>query len=62
MNKEKTVLAEKMIDFRAKNNMSQQQLANLIGVNRYTVWRIESGYDYKATTERKILQIINNNV
>lgn len=48
-------LAQKIIDFRAINNLTQAELAEKIGVSRGMIVEIESGKrKVKRVTQRKI--------
>ena len=51
-------LAEKMLDYRAKSNISQLKLAELVGTTQAQISRIEKGYPCRTVTERKILNVI----
>jgi len=53
-------LAEKMINFRAENNLSARKLAIMVGTTERTILKIEHGGKYRAVTERKILNIIES--
>ena len=39
----KMIFGRKMLEFRAKHNLTQKQLANIIGVDINTVYRTENG-------------------
>ena len=39
----KTIIGQRVKFFRIKNNLTQQELADLIGADRQYVWRIEQG-------------------
>lgn len=54
---EKT-LAEKIIEYRAKNKLSQYNFAKLTGLTQMTIFRIEAGMPCQKTTERRILNVI----
>ena len=47
-------LQEMMVRYRAKNNMSQDDLAREIGLSKQTVWAVEKGLrkPSKLTAER----------
>lgn len=48
-------LANKLIDFRARHNLTQQETAKLCGISTRTLLMIESGkYTAKPVTARKI--------
>ena len=52
-------LVEKMVGFRAKNRMSQRDLANLSGVSLQTINSVEQGIQKPSrVTEAKILMAI----
>ena len=51
-------LAEKMIEFRAKKNLSQSKLAKMTGLSLLTICHIENGYQPRPTTIVKIKQVI----
>lgn len=53
-------LRDKMIAWRAKNNVTIEQLAQRCGLTYVTVQRIESGKGHPArTTVAKIMAVIN---
>lgn len=39
----KVIIGQRVKFFRMKNNLTQQELADLIGADRQYVWRIEQG-------------------
>jgi len=52
-------LAEKMIAYRARENISQTELASRCNVNVMTISSAENGkYKPRKTTEAKILRVI----
>lgn len=48
--KKELILKNKLKEVRAKKNMSQQQLANIIGVSRNTISSLETG-QYEPTAK-----------
>ena len=57
----KTTLKDKMLDYRASNNLSQTELAERCGVSLQTIWSIENGKQKpNRLTERKIKNIIGD--
>jgi DNA-binding XRE family transcriptional regulator len=54
----KLTLAEKILDYRARNKTSQLNLAKMVGVTQVTIAKIENGGKFHAVTERKILNVI----
>lgn len=51
-------LAEKILRYRARNSIGRKRLAKQIGITELTLSRIEAGGKYRAVTERKILDVI----
>lgn len=52
-------LAEKVIKYRAENNISQYELAKMCGLDRAAIARIEHGdRNPRKTTEYKIKSVI----
>lgn len=51
-------LAEKILDYRARNKTSQLNLAKMVGVTQVTIAKIENGGKFHPVTERKILNVI----
>lgn len=52
-------LIEKMLDYRARNNLSQVRLAELCGVSQQTVCNVENGVQSPSKlTRKKILNLI----
>lgn len=51
-------LAERIIEFRAHNNLTQTEFANMVGVSMLTVWRAENGENINKITKSKIEQVI----
>lgn len=51
-----TDLAQACIEYRAKHNMTQTQLAEMCGLNVNTICRVETGGGYRAVTEVLIRQ------
>lgn len=57
--KELDVLREKMLDYRAKHNLSQVKFAELCNVTQQTVCNIENGVQAPSKlTKKKILNVI----
>ena len=55
-------LSKKMLEYRAKENISQRELAKRVGVSLQTINSIENGIQEPTKlTEAKIYLIINNN-
>lgn len=53
-------LREKVILYRAEHNLSQKELATMVGVTSITIFNIENGtHKPLATTIAKILKVIN---
>lgn len=54
-------LADKMLDYRAKHDLSQGELADLCHVTKQTIWAIENKAQRPTKlTERKILNIVED--
>jgi DNA-binding XRE family transcriptional regulator len=52
-------LAQEMIDYRARNNLSQLKFAELIGLNPNSIYMLESGKSKpRATTISKMQTLI----
>lgn len=52
-------LRNKMLDYRAKHNLSQGELASRCNVTKQTIWAVENGIQKPSKlTERKILNIV----
>ena len=51
-------IAEKMVKYRADNNLSMKKFAEMVGINVNSINAIEKGGSYRRTTERKILDVI----
>lgn len=59
MGKELDVLRQKMLDFRAKHNISQIRLAELCKVTPQTICNVENGVQEPSKlTKQKILNIV----
>lgn len=53
-------LRDKCIEYRAEHNLSQKELATMVGVSTITIFNIENGtHKPLATTIAKLLKIIN---
>lgn len=53
------VLIEKMLDYRAKHNISQVKLAELCNVSQQTICNVENGVQAPSKlTRKKILNVI----
>lgn len=54
-------LSKKMLEYRAKENISQKELAKRVGVSLQTINSIENGIQEPTKlTEAKIYLVINN--
>ena len=54
-----SVLIEKILDYRAKHNLSQQKFADLCNVTLQTVCNVENGVQSPSKlTRKKILNLI----
>lgn len=51
-------LAEKIIKYRTEKGISQLAMAEMIGTSQNQIHRLEKGKPYLATTERRILNLI----
>ncbi len=51
-------LAEKIIKYRTEKGISQLEFANLIYTTQSQVHRLEKGKPYRATTEQRVLNLI----
>lgn len=51
-------LREMMLNYRAKNAMSQDDLAKKVGVSRLTIWNAENGKSVSEVVERRIKMAI----
>lgn len=59
MSKNLDILREKMLDYRARHNISQLRLAELCNVTQQTICNIENGIQSPSKlTKQKILNII----
>ena len=59
MSKDLDILREKMLDYRARHNISQLRLAELCNVTQQTICNIENGIQSPSKlTKQKILNII----
>lgn len=47
-------LAQEVLQYRAKNNLTQKQFADLCEVGLSTIWRLENGSPTLPITEAKI--------
>ena len=52
-------LAERLIEYRAENHLTQTEFAKLIGVNPLTIHRVEKSGKCSKTTRFLIERIIN---
>lgn len=53
-------LKEKMLDFRARHDLSQGELADMCHVTKQTIWAVENGIQTPSkVTERKIRNIVD---
>lgn len=53
-------LKEKMLEYRAKNNLSQRKAAAAAGITLQTWYSVENGYQTPSKlTEKKILLVID---
>lgn len=60
---EKVNLIDLIVDYRARNNLTIKQFAELCGISWLTLWNIENGkHEPRRVTERKILNIIEQEV
>lgn len=48
------MLSEKMVEYRAKHNLTQKQLAELCGLTAQTIVKAEQGKPLTRLTEKKI--------
>lgn len=55
-------LAERMIYFRAANKLTQNDLAEMVGVSRVTIHAVENGTTPGKVTRAKIELVIGDNV
>lgn len=51
-------LAEKIIKYRTEHRLSQKAFADLVETTQSHINRLEKGKPYRATTERRILNVI----
>lgn len=59
MNKDLEILGKKIIDYRAKHNISQVRFAELCKVSQQTVCNVENGIQSPSKlTRKKILNLI----
>lgn len=54
-------LAQRIIEYRAKNKVSQEKFGELADLDRQIIQRIESGKPCRKTTEYKILKVLEGN-
>lgn len=53
-------LKDKMLDYRAKHDLSQGELAELCHLNKQTIWAVEKGIQTPSKlTERKIRNVVD---
>lgn len=52
-------LAERLLNCRAKNGLTQAQLDRLLGVSSQTVYRLESGHKPRKVREIMIVRKLN---
>lgn len=52
-------LAERLLNYRAKNGLTQAQLDMLLGVSSQTVYRLESGHKPRKVREIMIVRKLN---
>lgn len=52
-------LAERLLNHRAKNGLTQAQLDRLLGVSSQTVYRLESGHKPRKVREIMIVRKLN---
>lgn len=51
-------ISEKILNFRAENNLTQPELAKIAGVSTLTIWRAENKQNVRKITLAKILNVI----
>lgn len=52
-------LRDKMLDFRARHDLSQEELAEKCHVTKQTIWAVEKGIQTPSKlTERKIRNVV----
>lgn len=59
---EKT-LGQLIVDYRARNNLTQEQFGKLVGINKLAVHFLENGKNKRGarkTTVSKIMQVLGN--
>ena len=52
-------LSDEVIQFRARHNLTQEELAALVGFTRQTILNIESGKSVRRTTEVKVRAVMD---
>lgn len=52
-------IAERLIEYRAENHLTQSEFAKLIGVNPLTIHRVEKSGKCSKTTKFLIEKVIN---
>lgn len=52
-------LAERLLNYRAKNGLTQAQLDRLLGVSSQTVYRLEAGHKPRKVREIMIVRKLN---
>ena len=51
-------LSERIIEFRANNNLTQKEFADRVGVCSLTIWRAENGDKVNKVSRIKIEKVI----
>lgn len=55
-------LKDKMLDYRARHDLSQGELAEMCHVTKQTIWAVENGIQTPSKlTERKIRNVVDMN-
>ena len=55
-------LAERILNYRVKHNLTQQEFAELVGVKKLTIWRVENNGNVSKITKIKIENVIGKEV
>ena len=55
-------LSERILNYRVKHNLTQQEFADLVGVKKLTIWRAENNGNISKITKIKIENVIGNEV
>lgn len=55
-------LSERILNYRVEHNLTQQELADKVGVTKLTIWRAENNGNISKITKIKIENVIGKEV